>query len=89
MAEQYLQALGGYENLVDIDACITRLRLEVRDASIIKDSDLKTLGAVGIVRVGENNLQIILGPIAEIIAGEMNKGRPQSLSSNGLMTGSF
>ena len=58
MAEQYLQALGGYENLVDIDACITRLRLEVRDASIIKDSDLKTLGAVGIVRVGENTCRL-------------------------------
>lgn len=39
--------------------------------SIIDESKLKALGAMGVVKMGSNNLQVILGPLAEIIAGEM------------------
>nr|MCL3793274.1 PTS transporter subunit EIIB [Actinomyces sp. 186855] len=59
------------ENLSNIDACITRLRLTVKDMSIIDEKQLKALGAMGVVKLGTNNLQVILGPLAEIIAGEM------------------
>lgn len=71
VARQYLKALGGHENLNSIDACITRLRLSLKDRSIADEMTLKKLGAKGVVKLGENNLQVILGPLAEIVAGEM------------------
>ncbi|MDR9830831.1 N-acetylglucosamine-specific PTS transporter subunit IIBC [Vibrio sp. FNV 38] len=71
VARQYLKALGGHDNLTSIDACITRLRLTLKDRSIANEAVLKKLGAKGVVKLGENNLQVILGPEAEIVAGEM------------------
>ncbi|MCE9967518.1 N-acetylglucosamine-specific PTS transporter subunit IIBC [Aeromonas salmonicida] len=71
LARQYLEVLGGQDNLVTIDACITRLRLTLKDRSIVDERKLKALGAAGVVKLGEQNLQVILGPLAEIIAGEM------------------
>lgn len=72
-ARQYLKALGGLQNVTNIDACITRLRLTLNDRDLINESALKKLGAKGIVKLGENNLQVILGPQAEIIAGDMKE----------------
>ncbi len=73
LAKQYLKALGGHENLENIDACITRLRLTLKDSSLADEKQLKALGAMGVVKLGSNNLQVILGPLAEIVAGEMKK----------------
>jgi PTS system N-acetylglucosamine-specific IIC component len=70
-ARQYLKALGGHDNLTTIDACITRLRLTLKDRSVVDEAVLKRLGAKGVVKLGDNNLQVILGPLAEIVAGEM------------------
>ena len=71
LAKQYLKALGGHDNLLSIDACITRLRLTLKDRSIVNERVLRALGASGVVKLGDNNLQVVLGPQAEIIAGEM------------------
>ncbi|MCG3737001.1 PTS glucose transporter subunit IIBC [Vibrio cincinnatiensis] len=76
LAKQYLEVLGGHDNLSNIDACITRLRLTVNDMSIIDEKALKDLGAMGVVKLGSNNLQVILGPLAEIIAGQMKNIQP-------------
>ncbi len=73
LAKQYLKALGGHDNLLTIDACITRLRLTLKDRSVVNERVLKSLGASGVVKLGENNLQVVLGPLAEIIAGEMKQ----------------
>ncbi|KJG58693.1 PTS glucose transporter subunit IIBC [Photobacterium kishitanii] len=73
LAKQYLKALGGHGNLENIDACITRLRLTLKDSSLADEKTLKALGAMGVVKLGANNLQVILGPLAEIVAGEMKK----------------
>jgi PTS system N-acetylglucosamine-specific IIC component len=81
LARQYLKALGGHDNLTSIDACITRLRLTLKDRSVADEKVLKKLGAKGVVKLGENNLQVILGPLAEIIAGEMKSiGAGEDLS---------
>ncbi|WP_299729636.1 N-acetylglucosamine-specific PTS transporter subunit IIBC [uncultured Endozoicomonas sp.] len=72
-ARQYLKAIGGLGNVTSIDACITRLRLSLNDPAVADERVVKALGASGMIRVGEKNLQIILGPKAEIIAGEMKK----------------
>ena len=64
----YINALGGMNNLEVIDACITRLRLTLKNSNKIKETELKSLGAMGVVKLGDNNLQVIIGPQAESIA---------------------
>lgn len=71
LAGAYLDALGGKANLTTIDACITRLRLTVKDMDRVDEIRVKALGAKGVVKVGSNNLQVILGPQAEQISTEM------------------
>jgi PTS system N-acetylglucosamine-specific IIC component len=64
-------ALGGAANLQSIDACTTRLRLILVDPAKVDEAALKALGARGVVRPGGNALQVVLGPIADRVAGEM------------------
>lgn len=71
LAVQFLKALGGRRNIREIDACITRLRLVMINRDLVQDADLKALGAKGVVRPGVDSLQVILGPMAELIAREM------------------
>jgi len=75
LANQYVAALGGLENLEVIDACITRLRLTLKDRSVVSEAELKGLGAMGVVKLGENNLQVIIGPQAESIANRMKAAK--------------
>ncbi|GLS90946.1 PTS glucose transporter subunit IIBC [Psychromonas marina] len=75
LANQYVAALGGMDNLEVIDACITRLRLTLKDRSVISEAELKGLGAMGVVKLGENNLQVIIGPQAESIANRMKAAK--------------
>lgn len=55
-----LQALGGKENITNLDACITRLRVSVNDVKNVDKAELKRLGAAGVMEVG-NNIQAIFG----------------------------
>ena len=73
LAAAYLEKLGGADNLDNIDSCITRLRLTVKDASIIKDSEMKALGASGVIRPSKTSVQVIVGTSADLIAGEMKR----------------
>jgi PTS system N-acetylglucosamine-specific IIC component len=78
-AGDFVLALGGAENLATVDACMTRLRLTVNDLDKIDEPRLKSLGARGVVRPGGNALQVVLGPIADQVAGEIRarlRGRP-------------
>ena len=75
-----LDAMGGKENIKHLDACITRLRVEVNDKSKVDVEGLKALGASGVLEVG-NNMQAIFGPksdqikhdMARIMNGEITK----------------
>lgn len=71
LARQYIAAIGGSDNLTAIDACITRLRLGVKDASLVNDALARRLGASGVIRLNNANVQIIVGFVAEKIANEM------------------
>ena len=71
-APEVLAALGGEENAVSIDACITRLRVEVKDKSKVDKDKLKALGAVGVVEVG-NGIQAIFGAKADAYKHEINR----------------
>ena len=63
-APAVLAALGGEENIVSVDACITRLRVEVKDKSKVDKANLKSLGAAGVIEVG-NGIQAIFGAKAD------------------------
>ncbi|QYA43731.1 glucose-specific PTS transporter subunit IIBC [Macrococcoides bohemicum] len=65
-----LDAMGGKENIKHLDACITRLRVEVKDKSKVDVPELKALGAAGVLEVG-NNMQAIFGPKSDQIKHEM------------------
>ena len=78
-AAQYLALLGGNNNITTINACITRLRLTLVDPEKVDEAGLKAMGASGVVRIGSNNVQVILGPQAEIIAGEIKKYQAANL----------
>jgi PTS system N-acetylglucosamine-specific IIC component len=67
----FIRSLGGNRNLKVVDACTTRLRLEVVDDRLVNEAALRALGARGIVRPGRNVLQVVIGPQAEIVAGEI------------------
>ena len=69
-AEQLIAAFGGRENLVNVDACITRLRMEVADASKVDHDRLKALGAAGVIEVG-SGVQAVFGTQAEALKNEI------------------
>ena len=70
-AEQILAALGGDTNVVDLEPCITRLRVEVSDPQLVDEVALKATGAFGVVRSG-HVVQVIVGPEADAIAAELD-----------------
>ncbi len=69
-AEQILRGLGGDANVVDLEACITRLRVEVEDPSLVDDAALTAAGAIAVVRSGAG-IQVIVGPDADNIASDI------------------
>lgn len=70
-ARQYIAAIGGSDNLTGIDACITRLRLNVKDSSVVNDTYAKRLGASGVIRLNKQSVQVIVGTRAELVANAM------------------
>ena len=69
-AEQILAGLGGSDNVVDIEACITRLRTEVTDPTLVNEAALKAAGAHGVCRSG-TIVQVIVGPEADNLADDI------------------
>ncbi len=57
-------AFGGRRNIVNLDACITRLRVVVRDAAMVNQARLKAMGAAGVMVVGDS-IQAIFGTLSE------------------------
>lgn len=73
MAKDFLEALGGSDNIKSLEACVTRIRLIVHDDSVVTEEKLKKTGATAVVRMGKNNLQVVVGTKADLIAQEMRK----------------
>ncbi len=69
-AEQLIAAFGGRENLISVDACITRLRMEVADTGKVDQALLKTLGAAGVIEVG-SSVQAVFGTQAEALKNDI------------------
>ena len=71
LARAYIDVIGGASNVVHIDACITRLRLTLKDTEKVDSTVAKHLGASGVMKLNQQNIQIIVGPRAELIASAM------------------
>lgn len=73
MASIILEGLGGKENLVSIDNCVTRLRLEIKDQSKVNEKLIKSAGVAGIMRPGKTSIQVIVGTKVQFVADELKK----------------
>jgi PTS system N-acetylglucosamine-specific IIB component len=69
-AEQIVAGLGGSKNIVEIEACITRLRTALLDTTLVSETVLKGAGAHGIMRAG-SVVQVVVGPHADTLASEI------------------
>jgi len=68
--EKILAALGGAGNVVEIEGCITRLRCELEDGSLVDEGALKAAGAHGVMKMGAV-VQVVVGPEADTIASDI------------------
>lgn len=73
VASIILEGLGGKDNISGIDNCITRLRLEIKDYTLVDEKKIKSSGAAGVVRPGKTSVQVIVGIQAQFIAEEFKK----------------
>ena len=69
-AEATVAGLGGADNIVELEPCITRLRVEVADDDLVDEAALKAAGAFGVVRQS-GVVQVVVGPEADTIAADI------------------
>lgn len=68
-----LEGLGGKDNVTSLDNCITRLRLEIRDYTLVDEKKIKSAGIAGIIRPSKTAVQIIVGTKVQFVADAMKK----------------
>lgn len=66
--EAILAGLGGKENILLLDNCVTRLRIEVKDDKTVRKEIIIKAGAKGVIRPGQNSVQVVIGPKVQSIA---------------------
>ena len=71
LASDILEALGGAENIDEADYCITRIRTNVKDASLVDEEALKKLQIAGLMRPEETNVQVVIGPQVQAVYDEL------------------
>lgn len=73
VAATILEGLGGKGNITSIDNCVTRLRLEIKDYTLVDDKKIKSAGAAGIMRPSKTSVQVIIGTQVQFVADELKK----------------
>jgi len=68
-----LEGLGGKENIDSIDNCITRLRLEVKDNTLVDEKKIKSAGVSGVIRPSKTSVQVVVGTKVQFVADEFQK----------------
>lgn len=71
LIQKIIEGLGGYNNIVEVNNCISRLRVDIKDINKIDEALLKTTGSMGIVKSSNNHIQIIYGTKVENIANQV------------------
>ena len=73
VAAKILEGLGGRENIKELDNCITRLRVEVKDYTAVNEKTIKSAGVAGVMRPGKTEVQVIVGVQVQHVADEIKK----------------
>ncbi len=73
VASIILEGLGGKANIVSLDNCITRLRLEIKDYTQVDEKKIKSAGVAGVMRPSKSAVQVIVGTKVQFVADEMKK----------------
>jgi PTS system N-acetylglucosamine-specific IIC component len=73
VARIVLEGIGGKENVTSIDNCITRLRLEIKDYTLVDEKKIKSAGVAGVIRPGKTSVQVIIGTQVQHVADEFKK----------------
>ena len=73
IATGVLAAIGGKENVSNVDYCTTRLRFEIKDYTAINEKAVKAAGAAGVIRPSKNACQVIIGPKVQFVYDELKK----------------
>lgn len=73
VASIILEGLGGRDNVSSLDNCITRLRMEIKDYTLVDEKKIKSAGVAGVMRPGKNSVQVIVGTKVQFVADEMKK----------------
>ncbi|POA97604.1 PTS N-acetyl-D-glucosamine transporter [Chromobacterium sinusclupearum] len=80
-ARAFIDALGGAANLKSVDACTTRLRLQVASNEQVNEAALKALGSRGLIKPAAGSVQVVLGPEADLIADEIRNALASGASA--------
>ena len=73
IAKIVLEGVGGPANVTSIDNCITRLRLEIKDYTLIDEHKIKSAGVAGVIRPSKTAVQVIIGTKVQFVADEFKK----------------
>lgn len=73
VARIILEGLGGKDNVTSVDNCITRLRLEIKDYTLVDEGKIKSAGVAGVIRPGKNAVQVVVGTQVQSVADEFKK----------------
>lgn len=68
-----LEGLGGKKNITNIDNCITRLRVEIKDYTAVDEKKIKSAGIAGVIRPSKTSVQVIVGTQVQFVADEIKK----------------
>lgn len=73
VAAAILEGVGGKANVANIDNCITRLRLVIKDYTQVDEKKIKAAGVAGVVRPSKTDVQVIIGTKVQFVADEFKK----------------
>jgi glucose-like phosphotransferase system IIB component len=73
LAGEVILAYGGAENIKNVDACITKLRIQVADQSKVNADKLRQLGAAGVIKPSPHSVYAVFGTTADILKNKINE----------------
>ena len=73
VAANVLAAIGGKDNVTNVDYCATRLRFEVKDSSMVDDKAIKAAGAAGVIKPSKTAVQVVIGTKVQFVYDELKK----------------
>ena len=73
IAKGVLAAVGGKDNVANVDYCATRLRFEIKDHTAVDEKAVKKAGAAGVIRPSKTACQVVIGPKVQFVYDELKK----------------